>query len=317
MGPYRILVIDDQEDVIEVIRIALSKDEQLELVCYNSPLKALESIQGATEDDDPYAMAIVDIMMPGMTGIEFMSAFEPLRPKAVTVNMSSHADLELVLDALSSNYIFDFIRKPILVDHLQGTVDRALGYYKLRKEREELSKSLKEKNLQLKEWNSKLDGLVKEKTFELNIRDQLMQHLSGCATLDDPFETVMAFCKKLCPGSKPLVLSLSSEGWSNAFNAEHVDVSPKATPKPNCGVMSSDELKCWNQWLNQQSEFHWGDVLHHHGAVVGVWLVEHPVLTHEQQQALERFSTLLGLLIYDEQALKSVDRLYPALLTED
>jgi hypothetical protein len=221
--------------------------------------------------------------------------------------MSSHADLKLVLDALSSNHIFDFIQKPILSDHLKSTVKRALDHYCLRKERDELLMTLKEKNQQLENWNTKLDSLVKEKTFELKLRDELMQHLSGCHSLSDPFAAVSIFCDKICPESSPLVLSISPKGWNVILSSKTTSVSPKANRNPKPGPLSTGHLEQWGHWFKDQQPLQWGEVLSHRGVVTGIWLVEGSPLNKQQQDSLSKFSTLVGLLIYDEQSLDSIE----------
>ena len=60
----KIMIIDDDEDILNLFRDFLSK-EGYDVVTYLEPLKALEEIE-----DSPtrYSLIITDIRMPGISG---------------------------------------------------------------------------------------------------------------------------------------------------------------------------------------------------------------------------------------------------------
>ena len=310
----RILCVDDEPDVLEAVRLHLLGNEDIELVTFEDPREALKSLEA---DQGEFALALVDIMMPGMTGIEFMAQFKTLSPRTVRVNMSSHADLDLVLNALSSNQIYDFIQKPLTREAFLSTINKALDHYRLRLERDALAKTLKEKNAQLEDWNHRLDEEVQRKTVELALRDSLMQHLSGCHHLEDPYEVIRTFLKATIDDSaQQIILGNSDQTWSIREKSEGFRVSESSvnalehSVTSRCGPLTNEELRQWEQSLDlSANSLAWGEALQHRDGVVGLWMVVCPTLAQKEQEALSRFSALVGLLLYDELTLDSIGKL--------
>ena len=106
---FSILCVDDESDITEAAKLHLrSLDSDIQVDTFNDPVEGLKQA-GSKE----YSLALVDIRMPNMDGIEFMSKLRELSPRTVRINMSSHADLNIVLEALSENHVYDFIKKPL------------------------------------------------------------------------------------------------------------------------------------------------------------------------------------------------------------
>jgi response regulator RpfG family c-di-GMP phosphodiesterase len=311
----RILCVDDESDILEAVRLHLLGDEEIELVVFDDPIVALESLKSNPTE---FSLALVDIMMPGMTGIEFMAAFKELNPRTVRVNMSSHADLELVLNALGSNQIYDFIRKPLTREGFLSTVKKALGHYGLRVERDALAKTLKEKNLQLEDWNRRLDEEVQRKTIELDLRDDLMQHLSGCCHLEDPYEVVRKFLKaSVSASAQQIILAINEGHWTIKEVSEGLSLADgclalldEKTIANRFGPMAEEELRQWEQHVNLPAHsLAWGEVLQYRDGVVGLWMVQSDEVDSKEKEALSGFSSLMGLLLYDELTLGRIGEL--------
>ncbi len=65
MGRERILVVDDEEDILELIRYSLDR-EGYDVVTATSGEKALEATQTQLPD-----LIVLDLMLPGIDGLEF------------------------------------------------------------------------------------------------------------------------------------------------------------------------------------------------------------------------------------------------------
>jgi two-component system, OmpR family, response regulator len=59
----RVLCVDDEDDIQEVVRLCLEWSGELELVCCRSGREALEQIPALRPD-----LVLLDVMMPGMDG---------------------------------------------------------------------------------------------------------------------------------------------------------------------------------------------------------------------------------------------------------
>lgn len=277
-----ILCIDDDPDTLEAIRLNLVSRDDVEVHAFEDPVQALESIEALPD----LSMALVDIKMPGLSGIEFLSKLREKSPQTVRVNMSSHADLDVVLEALGSNQIFDFIRKPLQRQDLLAVIHKGLGTYRLKKERDALAESLVEKNHELERWNARLDEEVQKKTLELRLRDRLMQHLSGYISLDNPFKLVDQFLENFAQGSSHGIYAtegdqlrrVASEGehWPDKLSIHEVEEALQ---------------------LSRRFE------LKHHGVLLGHWFIRGapPLVAHGE--VLPHLAPLVGLLLYDELTL--------------
>ena len=310
MDVVRVLGVDDDPNILEVMRLMFLGQEKVELTSFYNPLEALEHLEKEAETE--YAVAFVDIKMPGMTGIEFLSHLRNISPRTVRINMSSHADLQLVLEALGSNHIFDFIRKPLSKEDFLTTYSKAVEYYELRVERDMLAEILLEKNALLEQWNQCLDSEVQRKTFELKLRDRLMQHLSGCVHLDDPFSVVHDFANATVPGMEQAIYAFDQQRWkllapqNTASFPAFFNSSETGTAR--YGTASPEELAHLAQCMGIERSLLWAEVLQYRGAVVGCWCltVKEPKPTVPSQE-LSNFAPLVALLIYDRLILESLD----------
>jgi len=78
----RILVVDDEPQVQQTLA-AFLEDEGFETLVADSVVKAIEVLE-----TERIHLAIVDIMMPGVDGLEAVKAISRLKPKVPVVAMS-------------------------------------------------------------------------------------------------------------------------------------------------------------------------------------------------------------------------------------
>lgn len=299
-----ILCVDDEADITRAVELYLLK-EDVEIDTFNDPNEGLEAAK-----NKEYDLALVDIRMPGMTGIEFMTKLTELSPRTVKINMSSHADLNVVLEALGKNHVYDFIKKPLKREKLLGSVRKALDFFRLKVERDQLSLSLKEKNEELESWNNRLDAEVKKKTKELSIRDHLMQHLAGCpAGGHEVYSLIQEYFGCFTPQAK-VAIYLLEEGrycFNHAYGElEEGWLSELAATSGNLQFRESDELKLSIQKLERQ------------GREVGVIVMaQTKEFSGKDLGFIESFVPLVSLVVYDELVSGKVSELSLNLLKDD
>ncbi|EMS81196.1 sensor histidine kinase [Desulfotignum phosphitoxidans] len=149
--PFTILIVDDEEDIREVLEIALM-DMGHEVFLAPDGKKALELF----EDHHP-SIVITDIKMPVMGGIELLKQVKRRSPDTQVIMITGHGDMDLTIDSLKFGAT-DFITKPVNVDILEIAVTKAV---------DQLIAQQK-----LVEYTQKLELLVLEKT-------KLTDHLSS------------------------------------------------------------------------------------------------------------------------------------------
>jgi DNA-binding response OmpR family regulator len=115
----KILIVDDEKQVRDVLSIALSEEGYQTFEAPNGE-RGIELFI-STEPD----IVITDVMMPGMDGIEVTRDIRQRREDIDVVIMSGFGTEELVINALragASNYV----KKPIVFDELFKIIDEIL-----------------------------------------------------------------------------------------------------------------------------------------------------------------------------------------------
>ena len=133
----KILIVDDET----VVRDSLGKwfsSEGYQTQPVASARDALESIQ-STE----YDVALLDIKMPGMDGMELQSRLKEADPELTVIIMTGYASVETAVQALKHG-AYDYITKPIDPDELSHLVSNALEHRRARREVVRLRENLKE-----------------------------------------------------------------------------------------------------------------------------------------------------------------------------
>src|SRR5437867_11937258 len=90
-----------------------------------------------TLDKGGFDAAILDLRMPGLTGIEVLEQIKKLSPDTETIIMTGHASMETAIEAVRLG-AFDYLTKPCKLAEIEGI---------LRKVAEK--RELKSKNLAL------------------------------------------------------------------------------------------------------------------------------------------------------------------------
>lgn len=119
----RLIVVDDDASILELLKMVL-EDEGFQVKAFNSPTAAVR--EAAT---DPPDGIIVDLMMPGMTGLEIIETLKRNgRTNRIPVLVCSayYGDLRRTLQRAGKDGI-SYLRKPFQLDDLVGTVRRMVS----------------------------------------------------------------------------------------------------------------------------------------------------------------------------------------------
>jgi DNA-binding response OmpR family regulator len=130
----KILIIDDEKSVRDVLKIALT-DEGYALVEAPNGEEGLNLFESSEPD-----IVITDVMMPGIDGIEVTKKIKTFKDDVDVVIMSGFGTEELVINALragASNYI----KKPIVFDELFKILDD-ITFKRENRKRFEISKDV-------------------------------------------------------------------------------------------------------------------------------------------------------------------------------
>jgi DNA-binding response OmpR family regulator len=137
-GPdIKILVVDDDKVVADILKDLASEKERSVDVCYDG-LAAIESIQR-----NVYDIIIVDLVMPRLDGIEVLRYAKKVNPEVIVIIITGYASLETAIAAIREG-AYDYIRKPCKLEEIKIVVDNAIDKIRLNKENRELLQKLQD-----------------------------------------------------------------------------------------------------------------------------------------------------------------------------
>ena len=133
----KILIVDDED----VVRESLQQwfiAEGYEVDTAARGREALEKV-GTTE----YDLALLDIKMPGMDGMELQTRLREADPELLTIIMTGYATVETAVQSLKRG-AYDYVTKPIDPDELSHLVGKAMEHRRTKREVFQLRESLRE-----------------------------------------------------------------------------------------------------------------------------------------------------------------------------
>ena len=148
-SPYKVLIVDDEEAILESLELTLSED--YEVFTATNGLDGLKIL-----DREPIDLVIVDQVMPNMSGVEFLEHVIERRPQTVRMMLTGYADIQSIVRAINEGRIYRYIQKPWEPDELRLEVRRALEAYHLTSENAVLASALAEANDKLRAENTYL-----------------------------------------------------------------------------------------------------------------------------------------------------------------
>ncbi len=127
----KILVVDDEPDILEVIEKIL-RDRGFEVGTAANGAVALERLA-----EGGYDLILSDVKMPELDGLELLQKVSLLYPEIPMVILSAFANIQDAVVAIKLG-AFDYIAKPVYPDDLLLSIDRALKYQELQRATREL-----------------------------------------------------------------------------------------------------------------------------------------------------------------------------------
>jgi len=120
---HSILVVDDDEDMLELIKITLERIEEfdLDVVTTSDPKSALKLLESGDFD-----MILSDHRMPGMSGIELLSKVREKFPDIIRAMVTAYSELELARDAINRAKVDLYIEKPWTRDKIKEDIKEVL-----------------------------------------------------------------------------------------------------------------------------------------------------------------------------------------------
>jgi DNA-binding NtrC family response regulator len=118
----KVLIVDDEKE------FAAALAERLRIRSYDAlaVFDAEEAIQAVLRDAP--AVMVLDVRMPGISGVDVLRAVKQIAPRTVVIILSGHGSVDSFRKDLG-NAFFDFALKPVDIDDLRQKIDKALQAY--------------------------------------------------------------------------------------------------------------------------------------------------------------------------------------------
>jgi two-component system response regulator PilR (NtrC family) len=134
----RVMIVDDEEVLRDVLEVVLRR-EGFDVVLAASGEEALNLLDGEEVD-----LVILDVMLPGISGIDTLRAVRIANPTLPVVVITAFSSIDGAIEAMKFG-AFHYIPKPFKNEEVVLTVNKALEQRTLTRENERLKAELSEK----------------------------------------------------------------------------------------------------------------------------------------------------------------------------
>jgi len=117
----KLLFIDDEQTFLKY----LAKRLVLDGFKVKTAFSGEEGVKAAAEED--FDVAVVDLQMPGIDGIEVQKRLKDLQPNLPCIVLTGHGSVENALESGKYN-AFKFLSKPVDMDTLIETINAAYDH---------------------------------------------------------------------------------------------------------------------------------------------------------------------------------------------
>ena len=145
-GLIRVLIVDDEPAARKLLATVL-KEAGVECISAASGEKALRILESV-----PLDAILTDLRMPGISGMELLAKIRPRFPFLAFLMVTGEDDVRVGIQAMKSG-AEDYLVKPLQVDLVLASLDRALEKKRLEQE--------------LDNYHRRLEDMVKERTAQL------------------------------------------------------------------------------------------------------------------------------------------------------
>ena len=134
MTRQRVLIVDDEPDIRELLEITLLR--------MGLDTRSAEDYSSATRllKHEPFDLCLTDMRLPDGDGIALVEHIQQQYPHIPAAVITAHGSIDLAIKAMKSG-AFDFVSKPVSLDTLRKLVEKALTLPSTEQQASNLSES--------------------------------------------------------------------------------------------------------------------------------------------------------------------------------
>jgi DNA-binding NtrC family response regulator len=126
--PERILVVDDEPNMLRLLKTILMDRTGYEVATTNNPLEVSKLLQ-----EEPFDLVITDLKMPLVDGMDLIDIIKKINDEIPIVIITAYGTIETAEEAIQKG-AYDFITKPFRKETILITIKRALEWKRMQKE---------------------------------------------------------------------------------------------------------------------------------------------------------------------------------------
>ena len=126
--PERILVVDDEPNMLRLLKTILMDRTGYEVTTTNNPLEVAKLLSEA-----PYDLVITDLKMPLVDGIDLIDIIKKINQSLPIIIITAYGTMETAEEAIQKG-ASDFITKPFRKETILITIRRALEWKRMQGE---------------------------------------------------------------------------------------------------------------------------------------------------------------------------------------
>ena len=132
--PNRILVVDDEPNMLRLLKTILMDKTGYEVTTTNNPLEVSKLLQ-----ESHYELVVTDLKMPLVDGIDLIGIVKNLDATMPIIVITAYGTIETAEEAIQKG-AYDFITKPFRKETILITIKRALEWKRMQGELAALKK---------------------------------------------------------------------------------------------------------------------------------------------------------------------------------
>ena len=136
-SPGKILIVDDEPDMLEMLDMIITDKTSHQVVTTNNPLEVGEILAKGQ-----FNLVITDLKMPIMDGMDVIAAVKSQNADIPVVVITAFGTIESAEEAVRRG-AYDFITKPFRKEQILVTIERAMDWQRLMRENRELKRHMK------------------------------------------------------------------------------------------------------------------------------------------------------------------------------
>ncbi|MCK4502229.1 MAG: response regulator, partial [Desulfuromonadales bacterium] len=155
-----VLIVDDDRAIVDIAGLLLKRSGYKILSAYDGK----QCLQMVAEHRP--ALVLLDYMMPVMNGLDALKQIRSNYPDTYVIMFTGKGNEEVAVELMRAG-ASDYLCKPFASGNLQERIDSVLSLRKVEIENRALLRERELLQLEIEQWNVKLEQRVREKSSEL------------------------------------------------------------------------------------------------------------------------------------------------------